>query len=114
MAMERPGSVPQQGGVYALFDGDKNIVYIGLGISRGGGIYKECGISKRLLAHVITRDHDKGGGSYKPQEKWGEVVDIGAIGFPGEYAYLAAALEDYLIGDLNPPRNRVKKRAGSE
>lgn len=98
-----------KGGVYALFDANGNIVYVGLGASRGGGIYMEHGISRRLLAHVIASDRSRGAGYYVPRKAWSEVADIGAIGFPKEYAYLAPALEDYLIGKLNPPRNSVKR-----
>jgi hypothetical protein len=36
------------------------------------------------------------------------VVDLGAIGFPEKLTYLAPALEDYLIGMINPPRNVTK------
>lgn len=105
------GSVPyhNKGGVYALFDANGNVVYVGLGASRGGGIYKEHGISRRLLAHVIASDPSKGAGHYVPRKAWNEVADIGAIGFQKEYVYLAPALEDYLISELNPPRNRIKK-----
>lgn len=108
------GSVPyhNKGGVYALFDSQGAIVYIGLGASRGGGIYKEHGISRRLLAHVITTDKVKGKGYYVPRKAWGDVRDIAAIGFPKEYKYLAPALEDYLIGELNPTRNKTKTKAG--
>lgn len=106
------GSVPYHNlaGVYALFDAAGNVVYVGLGASRGGGLYKEHGISRRLLAHVIAPDRSKGSGFYKPKDNWAEVTDIGAIGFPTAYSYLAPALEDFLIGILNPPRNSVKKR----
>jgi excinuclease UvrABC nuclease subunit len=93
-------------GVYALFDANKNIVYIGLGASRGSH-----GIARRLVAHVIKRSPIKGHNYYAPKKIWAEVSDIGAIGFPSEYSYLALALEDYLIGELNPPRNRAKKKS---
>lgn len=104
-------SVPHhdKSGVYALLDESGEVVYIGLGASRGGGIYKEHGISRRLLAHVITTDKERGRGTYKPRDNWKEVVDIAAIGFPSIYSYLAPALEDYLIGLFNPVRNSIKK-----
>lgn len=109
------GSVPyhDKGGVYALFDSQKNIMYIGLGASRGSGIYQEHGISRRLLAHVIATDKTKGKGCYAPKKAWYDVTDIAAIGFPKEYTYLAPALEDYLIGELNPARNRAKTKIQS-
>jgi hypothetical protein len=99
------------GGVYALFSGE-NLLYIGLGASRGGGIYKSHGLSRRLLAHVLKIAPEGSTTSYIPQEYW-ENCSVGlvaTIGFPDEFSYLACALEDYLIGRLNPPENSVKKR----
>ncbi|MFX7427471.1 hypothetical protein ABTJ07_19030, partial [Acinetobacter baumannii] len=48
------GPVPNYllGGLYALFS-DEKLLYVGLGASRGGGIYQDRGISRRLLAHVL-------------------------------------------------------------
>lgn len=105
------GSVPyhDMAGIYALFDSAGDLVYVGLGASRGGGLYNEHGISRRLLAHVIAPDRSRGRGFYKPKDNWVEVADIGAVGFPAKYSYLAPALEDYLIGKLNPTRNSMKK-----
>lgn len=104
------GSVPHhdKGGVYALFDKNSDVIYVGLGASRGGGIYKEHGIARRLLSHVIKRDPEKGTGYYIPKEKWSEVYFIGAIGFSDEYTYLAPSLEDFLIRKISPPRNITK------
>lgn len=106
------GSVPyhDKPGVYALIDASGSVIYIGLGASKGGGLYKEHGISRRLLSHVICTDQDKGRGYYKPKDNWKEVVSIAAIGFPVQFSYLAPALEDYLIGEFNPHRNTVKKK----
>src|SRR5690606_1694229 len=51
------GSVPnyQYGGCYALFV-ESELVYIGVGVSRGGGLYPQHGISRRLMAHVLRSD----------------------------------------------------------
>ena len=100
------------GGVYALFSGDA-LIYIGLGASIGGGIYKNRGISRRLLAHVLQITPAGSSASYEPQKHWKEasVDSIATIGFPPELTYLACALEDYLIGKLNPPKNNVKRRS---
>jgi len=48
------GSVPKynEGGCYALFVEDE-LVYIGLGASKGGGLYLKSGISRRLMSHVL-------------------------------------------------------------
>ena len=106
------GSVPHhdKGGVYALFSESGEVMYVGLATSTGGGKYDEHGISRRLTAHVIKTDKDKGRGNYLPQDKWLEIKDIGAIGFPAEYTYLAAALEDFLIRNIKPPKNAVRRR----
>lgn len=99
------GSVPnyQHGGCYALFAGDE-LIYIGLGASRGGGRYVAHGVSRRLMAHVIRSDKARGPFASKLLENWAETTAIWTIGFPtGEY--LAAALETYLIRELSPRRN---------
>lgn len=107
------GPVPNYrlGGVYALFVGN-DLLYVGLGASRGAGNYQDCGISRRLMAHVIrTTSDDSGGMWYTPRDHWLSLgVDLVAtIGFRSECSYLAPALEDYLIGKLNPPENSVKR-----
>lgn len=110
------GSVPyhDKGGVYALLDEMGEVIYIGLGASIGNPTYPEHGISRRLLAHVLVADKDKGRGYYKPHENWLEVRDIAAVGFPKEYAYLAPALEDFLIRKFSPIRNQTKKERVSK
>ncbi|GHU49817.1 hypothetical protein AGMMS50289_26740 [Betaproteobacteria bacterium] len=47
-----------------------------------------------------------------PRKRWLALgVDLLAtIGFPPEYNYLALALEDYLIGELNPSENSAKRK----
>ncbi len=106
------GSVPHHDkrGVYCLFDGAGDILYVGLGASVGGGKRVGFGISRRLLDHVITTDKTKGRGHYIPKKRWADVGSLAAIGFPNEYSYLAPALEDYLIEKLSPPRNTSKAR----
>jgi hypothetical protein len=108
------GSVPNYllGGLYALFRKGE-LLYIGLGNSRGGGIYVDRGISRRLLSHVMQIAPD--GQSYIPRERWRdlEVDSVGTIGFPVALNYLAPALEDFLIGRLNPPENTVKRSAAT-
>lgn len=103
------GSVPnaEYGGCYALFAGD-DLLYVGVGISKGGGTYPNCGISRRLMSHVICADKKRGRGWAKLREQWADppLTAICTIGFPHERVYLAAALEGYLIRRLDPPRNR--------
>ncbi|WP_114767057.1 hypothetical protein [Vibrio rhodolitus] len=108
-------SVPyhDKGGVYALFDSSGQVIYVGVGISKGCAVYKEHGISRRLLAHVITTDKSKGRGYYKPKAKWSEAHQLAAVGFPEKYSYLALALEDYLIRELKPRRNIARKKTAT-
>ena len=100
------GSVPNHdlGGCYVLFSGDE-LLYVGLGASRGGGPYPNHGISRRLTKHVIESDPQRGGDRSRLREPWNNVNAIFTIGFPNECAYLAAALEAFLIRELNPPSN---------
>ena len=107
------GPVPYHkfGGLYALLN-DETVLYIGLGNSRGAGIYQEHGISRRLLAHVLDtapEDHNK---SYLPKDRWHNlgVTKVATLGFPNSVNYLAPALEDFLIGELNPIENSVKRK----
>lgn len=99
------GSVPnyQYGGCYALFSGDE-LVYLGLGASRGGGIYPQHGISRRLMAHVLRSDPASGPYRSKLMDNWIDITAIWTLGFPSN-EYLAAALEGYLIRSLSPVRN---------
>ncbi len=111
------GSVPNYllGGLYAIFS-DQRLVYVGLGASNGGGIYRDRGISRRLLSHVLKINTNGGSTSYEPQDRWKAIgVDsIATIGFPADVNYLACALEDYLIGRLNPPENRLKRKTDAK
>lgn len=110
---EWSGPVPNYllGGVYSLLAGDR-VVYVGLGNSRGGGIYQERGISRRLEAHVLDLAPEGSEASYIPKSRWQTigVTSLGTIGFPAELSYLAPALEDYLIGELSPSENSIRRR----
>lgn len=99
------GSVPnyQYGGCYALFSGDQ-LIYIGLGASRGGGIYQRHGISRRLMAHVLRSDVTSGPTRSKLLDRWVDISSLWTLGFPSN-DYLAPALESFLIRSLTPPKN---------
>jgi len=106
------GPVPNYllGGVYAIFR-DHHLLYVGLGASLGGGIYKDRGISRRLYAHVVRVATD--GSSYLFRERWIEAgaTSVSTLGFEQDTNYLAPALEDYLIRSLSPtPPCNVMKR----
>lgn len=92
------GSVPNfdLGGCYALFSSGR-LVYVGSGVSRGGGIYVGHGISRRLMSHVICSDRVKGAEWSRLREKWSHITGLCTIGFSAETVYLAPALENYLI-----------------
>ncbi len=108
------GPIPNYnlGGVYALFKGDE-LVYIGLGASRGGGCYPDSGLSRRLMAHVYRSAPKGSERDAVPRDRWQEagVTCILTIGFPVEYNYMASALEDYLIGEINPLENNIKRKS---
>ncbi len=95
------GSVPNydRGGCYALFTGDK-LIYVGLGVSRGGGLYPESGISRRLMSHVYCSDRPRGPQWSRLRDKWAHVTQIRTIGFSPETVYLAPALENFLIRSI--------------
>jgi hypothetical protein len=95
---EFKGSVPnyQLGGCYALFAGD-DLEYIGLGASRGGGLYCDHGISRRLSSHVYRLDKERGPGWLKLRPGWESITSIHTIGFEARHSHLASALEAYLI-----------------
>ncbi len=107
-----PVSNYQLGGVYALFNSEA-LIYIGLGASRGGGIYANRGISRRLNAHVTSVAPVGSNSEYVAKDRWLAlgVNLVATIGFPLEYTYLSCALEDYLLTKtkLNPPENRLKR-----
>lgn len=108
------GSVPNfmLGGVYALFKGD-DLIYVGLGSSRGSGRYMDRGISRRLMAHVYRNAPEGSEVSYVPRERWDKdhagIDLVATLGFHIELNYLAPALEDYLIGRIELPENSMKR-----
>lgn len=108
------GSMPYHtlGGVYCLLSYGR-VVYVGVGVSRGVR-YPEFGLSKRVANHVVRKAKMQTGKVYEIRDIWLErkVDEIVAIGFPSDFTYLALALEDYLIGELDPQYNRKRKRDG--
>ncbi|MDZ4097137.1 MAG: hypothetical protein U1E13_00410 [Methylophilaceae bacterium] len=99
------GPVPNgdKQGCYFLYQGP-NPFYLGLGVSRGSGLYREHGIGIRLYGHVLCIDASKGiqnnKGFYMPREKWKSVTHLRTIGFPSGYGYLAPSLELFLLNTL--------------
>jgi hypothetical protein len=94
------------GGCYALFEGE-HLVYVGVGISKGGSANPKPGISQRLSSHVYRKDNEKDGNWHKLIDQWNALTCIYTIGFPTEFEYLAPALECFLIRKLNPKKNKI-------
>lgn len=96
------GSLPNydKQGVYA-FASETEVLYIGVGTSTGGGRYAGHGLGKRFQSYskVINDTHTP------TDHRLVEAGGIFTIGFYPEYAYLANALELYLIGRLNTKYN---------
>ncbi|MCB5226630.1 hypothetical protein JAO78_007345 [Alishewanella sp. 16-MA] len=80
---------------------DGTVTYIGVATSLGSGRYAGQGLGKRsqVYTKVINDAHT-------PTDP--RLIDSGAmmtIGFPQEYAYLANALELFLIGRMDTEYN---------
>lgn len=97
------GSLPNydKQGVY-VFVKNGLVTYIGVGASSNGtGKYAGHGLGKRFQAYTRV-ENDK----HTPKDQ--RLVDAGAmltIGFPPKLAYLAYALEMFLIGKLKTTHN---------
>lgn len=104
------GSIPnnEKRGCYALFR-DNEIIYIGVGIGKGAGIYEECGLGDRLKKYWKVNKDPYAKTKYKPSNNWTELTSIMTIGFEKQHYPLAAALEIYLINKLCPKRNSQHK-----
>ena len=93
-------------GVYA-FVKEEIVTYIGVATSKGHLQYRGHGLSKRLQSYTkVVND------IHTPTDS--RLIDAGAmitIGFDVEYAYLANALELFLIGRLDTIHNN--NRPGS-
>jgi hypothetical protein len=109
------GTIPNQDkqGCYALLDGNKRVVYIGVGAGKGSARYPGAGLGQEL--HKYWRKNSKepyskdGSANYEPGEQLNEVEAIITIPFPQEIRYLAYALEAFLIERLNPQLNIIGK-----
>ena len=101
------GSVPKynEGGCYALFIKNE-LVYIGLGASKGGGLYLKSGISRRLMSHVYCSAKSDNPKELKLKEPWlgRGITGLYTLGL-SDKDYLAPALESYLIRELSPQYN---------
>lgn len=104
------GSVPNytRGGCYALFENER-LAYIGKGVGIGNKSTPQHGISRRLSSHVICvagYTEKKGQHLSKLRGGWENVTAISTVGFLASTEYIAHSLENFLIRQLQPPRNR--------
>lgn len=96
-------------GVYSFVSSDDMVTYVGVASARGGGPYKGHGLGARIgnaYVRVVSE------GLFRPIDA--RLEDAGGlvtIGFEPEQAYLANALELFLIGRLDTQHNN--NRPGS-
>jgi hypothetical protein len=103
------GSLPNydKQGVYAFVTDDSEITYIGVGTSKGSGLYRGHGLGIRFNRYKKVIN-----GVHTPiDNKLTEAGGMVTIGFNQDQAYLANALELYLLGRLETKYNR--NRPGS-
>lgn len=94
-------------GVYA-FVKDEEIIYVGVGASKGGGIYQDRGLSRRFQSYVKIDKVKKI--PYIVDYRLKEAGSVITIGFESGYAYLAYSLEAFLISRMNPIYNKIGKK----
>lgn len=100
------GSIPNHDkqGCYAFVRGNK-ITYIGVGTAQGSGRYRGHGIGSRFQSYMKVESEGKYSAT---DEKLKEADYLITIGFDSEHAYLANALELFLIGRVRPEHNKNK------
>jgi hypothetical protein len=97
------GSLPNydKQGVYAFVKSGE-VTYIGVGASSNGtGLYAGHGLGKRFQAYSKVEN-----GRHTPSDP--RLIDAGSmitIGFEPKHAYLAYALEMYLVGKIETEHN---------
>lgn len=103
------GTIPNNTmrGCYALFN-KKEVIYIGIGIGKSYRSYHGSGLGDRLKRYWKVNKTGSGN-QYLPADDYTEVTSIATIGFEEKHYPLAAALEVFLIRELNPKRNRQHK-----
>lgn len=107
-----PGGDTQ--GVYLLMNESDEVLYIGVGASKVGGRYSGHGIGSRASAYHCMAEGQRSVSleqrKYVPKGDWTErgLAKIVTIGFTSEYAYMAYALEAFLIRETETPHNKVR------
>ena len=97
------GSLPNydKQGVYAFVTQEGEVTYVGVGTSRGSGRYRGHGLGARFQAYsqVVNDAHSPTDSRLK------EADGIITIGFSIDFAYIANALELFLLSRLRPRYN---------
>lgn len=101
------GKIPNydKQGVYAFIKGDL-VTYIGVGTSRGTGRYRGNGLSARVMKYCRWNEDKTEYIAIDPRLK--DAGSIITIDFERDTAYLANALEVFLISKIQPVHNVVK------
>lgn len=109
------GEIPNQAkqGVYAFLDENSEVVYIGVGASKGGGIYEGAGLGSRLgriwKKHSLTPLHEDGSKLYEKTDSYKYIHSVVTFALEPTEWYLAYALEYYLISKMLPTKNKLGK-----
>lgn len=107
-----PGGDTQ--GVYLLMNDDHEVIYIGVGASIVGRAYTGHGIGSRVNNYIRMADGQRSvpldRRKYEPKGEWAErdLSNIVTLGFSQDYAYMAYALEAYLLREFETPYNKVR------
>ena len=91
-------------GVYAFIK-KSEVIYIGVGASKGGGIYQDRGLSRRFQSYIRVDKLSKQ--PYVIDERLKKADGVVTIGFNSEHAYIAYGLEAFLISRINPEYNKI-------
>lgn len=100
-------------GVYALLTEDESVLYIGVGASFVGGLYEGHGIGARVNNYWRQGKEQESTVQqriYEPVDIWKDrgLHSIASLGMEPEQAYLAYALEAFLLSRFAPPYNRIR------
>lgn len=104
-----PGGNSQ--GVYLLLNKNDEVLYVGSAVAKVGGIYKNHGLGVRTQKYHCLSEGQRSVANdarkYEPKNEWAErgLAKIVTISFTPEYAYMACALEAYLIREAQTPHN---------
>lgn len=105
-------------GVYALLDKNCTVLYIGVGASYGRALYAGHGLGSRISAYRRVSPGQAGvpikERKYEPTALWAQrgLTSIATLELPAKCAYLAYALEAWLLHHCPTPHNRIRPTSG--